>query len=364
MIQIPVSSSSHTYQVSINDSLFRHNFNDILDCFKKNGISRLAFLYDKNCRKYLDTLLAGFERASFPVLTYEFPSGESAKSIDKIYPVFSWLIEQGMDRNSGIAALGGGVTGDAVGFVASVYLRGVPFFQFPTTLLSMVDSSVGGKVAINHELGKNLIGSFYPPLAVYIDTDCLDSLAAREYSCGLAECVKHALLEGESAVNWLEDAAGDIMKRKPETVKKLLDSNIRIKAGIVQEDEKEAGKRAFLNLGHTFAHALEKHFSYSSELLHGEAVSLGLVAAVRLSVLEGLCGGDVLLRLEKLLLSLSLPIRKQNLPVDSLAEIMKRDKKVRDKSIHFVLIDRPGSPLSSNQVLPEHVLSAWNYISE
>ncbi len=367
MISIPVKSSSHTYNVCINNSLYSKDISLLATTLASDNIKKIAFIYDHNCSQYFQILKTGIENHSISVFGYEFSSGEKAKSIQSIYPVFDWLIQGKFDRTSAIAALGGGVTGDAVGFIASVYLRGVPFFQFPTTLLSMVDSSVGGKVAINHELGKNLIGSFYPPKAVYIDTDCLSSLPQREFSSGLAECVKHAVLDGESTLEWMEDNVRKITTRDTDTIKTLLESNIRIKASIVEEDERESGKRAYLNLGHTFAHALEKHFSYSSELLHGEAVSLGLLAAAKLSHLKGTFPSEEILRLEKLLLSLGLPIRvsgisASGLPLESLIEFMKRDKKVRDDSINFVLINGYTSPYSTVSIEKNEIISAWNYI--
>lgn len=364
MITIPITSSSHTYSVFISSSLYAQEICACMDLMHSMKIRKVAFVYDENCKAYVDILSSQFQDNAFQVHTRSFPSGESSKSIDVIYPFYSWLIENEYDRNSAIIALGGGVTGDAVGYIASTFLRGIPFFQFPTTLLAMVDSSVGGKVAINHELGKNLIGSFYPPLCVCIDTATLHSLPQREFICGLAECVKHAALRGDAELVWLEQNVQKICDRDVEVINELVARNIRIKASVVEADEKESGQRAFLNLGHTFAHALEKHYAYSNELLHGEAVSLGLVAAARLSCILGHLSEDAVLRLENILSSFSLPVRKKELPLETLSDLMKRDKKVKDSSIHFVLLKELGVPFSDSSAQRDQVFEAWSYITE
>jgi 3-dehydroquinate synthase len=364
MKKISVSSSLHSYPIFIDDLLFNSRNAEIICSIQKCKSKKIAIIYDENCLPYLKEIENFLSNESISVLSFKFPSGESSKSFETIYPVLTWLIENGLERGSGIIALGGGVTGDAVGFIASIYLRGVPFFQMPTTLLSMVDSSVGGKVAVNHHLGKNLIGSFYPPLGIYINISFLKSLPEREFNSGLAECVKHALLDGIEAIDWLFQNYESIISRDKETLKHLIERNITVKASIVEKDEKESGIREYLNLGHTFAHALEKHFSYTDILLHGEAVSLGLIAALKLSIEFKKLNPDILLKTEELLKRFSLPVRMNNLPVESLISIMKRDKKVRDNSIHFVLLDSPGSPSSSSDIPKELILSAWNYLSK
>lgn len=368
MISIPINSSSHSYNVFIDNFLFSNQAHIIKDDVLSKGIKKIAFIYDVNCENYLvklkDALLNSKNDDDLTIFSYSLPSGESSKSLKVIYPIISFLIENGFDRHSAIAALGGGVCGDAAGFISSIYLRGIRFYQFPTTLLSMVDSSVGGKVGINHELGKNLIGSFYPPLSVYINTDCLSSLPKREFNSGIAECIKHALISGDELFTWMETNSNKIREKESGIINELLKKNISVKCSIVETDEKESGIRAFLNLGHTFGHALEKYFNYSSDLLHGEAVSLGLIAAAYISNIKGDFKDSDLSRLIALLSSFNLPTKFANLNHEQLIKLMKSDKKSKNDKIHFVLLKSIGLPYSSSEVSHSELLSAWNYISK
>ena len=217
------------------------------------------------------------------------PAGESQKSFDGLQAVLEALFKAGFDRNDTVVAFGGGVIGDLTGFAASIYKRGCQFIQIPTTLLSQVDSSVGGKTAINNEFGKNLIGAFYQPALVLADTSVLKTLPEREIKAGYAEVVKYGLLGDRAFFDWLDRNGEDVLALKPEAIAHAVAVSCKMKARIVAADERERGERALLNLGHTFAHALEIEAGYSGDLLHGEAVSAGMEMAFEFSAAQGLC---------------------------------------------------------------------------
>jgi 3-dehydroquinate synthase len=360
---LAVKSSSHSYNVLIGIDI-TSNLSALLEEYA--GIKpprKLALLSDENVIDAIaQPISTSLSSAGFKVKSYSLESGESTKSISKVYPVYQWLIENSFDRKDAILAIGGGVTGDAVGYIAASYLRGVPLIQIPTTLLAMVDSSIGGKVAINHELGKNLIGQFYPPRLVVVDIANLRSLPEREFACGLAECVKHGLISGYTLFEWMEENQEKIMSREENVLVELIRKNLEVKAGIVQRDEMESGERAFLNLGHTFAHALEKELSYSNTLLHGEAVSLGLLAAVKLSEIRGKETKNLRTRLSSLLQNFNLPISMKLPSIEKLMLHMGRDKKVESNAINFVLLEEPSKLFLDKTVREDEVVKAWESI--
>ncbi|MBN4061191.1 3-dehydroquinate synthase [bacterium AH-315-I18] len=297
------------------------------------------------------------------VLTCTINAGEHNKNLTTMQGLYDQLLDARMERMSPIIALGGGVIGDTVGFVAASYLRGVPFIQCPTTLLSMVDASVGGKVGVNVPQGKNLIGAFYQPNAVVIDTDTLKTLPRRELICGLAECVKHGLICDEELFDWIESNAQGILALDSDTLVELVRRNVQIKAAIVMEDEKEAGIRAHLNFGHTFAHAIEATQKYTDQGSHhhGEAVALGMVAATRLAVDAGMCESHVLDRLLALQNLLGLPTSANNLADNKkLLQTMHLDKKVKDGAIRLVLPVKMGKVVIDNTYDDQAICNAWD----
>jgi 3-dehydroquinate synthase len=243
-----------------------------------------------------------------------------------------------------LIALGGGVVGDLCGFVAATFQRGVDFIQIPTTLLSQVDSSVGGKTAVNNPAGKNMIGAFYQPLAVFADISVLETLPDREYAAGLAEVVKYGIIYDADFFAWLEANAQALVQREKYALTHIITRSCEVKAAVVSEDERESGRRAILNYGHTFGHAIEKLLGYG-RLLHGEAVSIGMVMAARLSVeFSGLALADSQ-RIEKLLQQFNLPVTLEGLELNAEAMIdaMGMDKKVVDGELRFVVADQMGS---------------------
>ncbi|MEK6709268.1 MAG: 3-dehydroquinate synthase, partial [Nitrospinota bacterium] len=256
---------------------------------------RALVLSDRNvARRYGAGALASLRRAGVAAELFAVPAGERSKSLVQLSRILDRLAALRLDRGCGLVALGGGVVGDLGGFAAAVFLRGIPYIQAPTSLLAQVDSAVGGKTAIDHRLGKNLIGAFYQPAAVLSDVAALRTLPEREFRSGMAEVVKHAAIADAALFAYLERNAARIQARDLAAMERIVAENCRIKARVVEKDERETSLRQTLNFGHTLGHALESLGGYSSGLLHGEAVAIGMAAAARLSRGEGLCAkGDV-----------------------------------------------------------------------
>ena len=286
--------------------------------------------------------VAGILRGRYrQVHTVVLPDGEQHKDWPTLNRIFDALLQHGCDRKTVIVALGGGVVGDMAGFAAASYMRGVPFVQVPTTLLAQVDSSVGGKTAINHPLGKNMIGAFYQPQQVICDLDTLQSLPARELSAGLAEVIKYGPIMDMEFLAWIEANIDALMVRDPAALAHAVVRSCELKAWVVGQDEREAGLRAILNFGHTFGHAIEAGLGYG-EWLHGEAVGCGMVMAALLSQRLGGVDAAFVQRLTSLVRKAGLPIRGPRLGADRYLELMRVDKKAEAGEIRFVVLDRPG----------------------
>lgn len=290
---------------------------------------------------WLAPLRASLAGAGMACDTILVPDGETHKSLATLNDVLTRLIELRAERKSLLIALGGGVVGDLAGFAAGVYQRGMPFVQVPTTLLAQVDSSVGGKTAVNHPLGKNMIGVFWQPRAVLIDTDCLGTLPDRELAAGLAEVIKYGAIRDAALFDWLEENIAALLARDPQALAHAIVQSCRVKAAIVVADEREEGERAILNFGHTFGHAIETATGYA-DWLHGEAVATGMVLASRLSVnVTGLPRGDAQ-RIESLLQRATLPVVPPTLPLTRWLALMGHDKKVEGGVLRFVLLEALG----------------------
>jgi 3-dehydroquinate synthase len=297
---------------------------------------------DEHVRPHAETAAAALQSAGFRVGTTVLPAGEAQKALPVAARLYDHLADLHADRKTLIVAVGGGVIGDLAGFVAATFNRGLPLLMVPTTLLAMVDSSVGGKVGVNHPKAKNLIGAFHQPVGVWIDTAVLGTLPDREYVSGLAEVVKYGVILDPELYAYLEDYPDDVRERRPETIRHLVARSCRLKADVVERDEREeAGLRAILNFGHTFAHAFETVAGYGT-LLHGEAVAAGMVCASRLAELRGLVGDDFTLRLRRLLVRLRLPGKPGRYPVEPLLAAMRSDKKALHGRLRFVLPRRLG----------------------
>jgi len=281
--------------------------------------------------------------------------GEQYKNLDTLNLIFDQLIGNHHDRKTTLIALGGGVVGDMTGFAAACYQRGVPFIQIPTTLLAQVDSSVGGKTAVNHAMGKNMIGAFYQPQAVIIDTDTLSTLPDREFYAGLAEVIKYGLIVDADFFRWLENNIDLLLQRDKQALAYAIELSCVCKARIVAEDETEQGIRAILNLGHTFGHAIETFQNYK-QWIHGEAVAAGMVMAAQLSVISGDLPEADLQRTKALLQHCSLPVAPPaDMTAEDFTQLMLRDKKVLDGQLRLVLLKELGEACVTDQFSIDHL---------
>jgi 3-dehydroquinate synthase len=275
------------------------------------------------------------------VIRIELPDGEAHKDWQTLNLIFDVLLQERLDRKAVLVALGGGVIGDMVGYAAASYMRGIRFVQVPTTLLAQVDSSVGGKTAINHPLGKNMIGAFYQPIAVEIDTSVLATLQAREISAGLAEVIKYGLIIDAGFFDWCEANVAALRALEPQAVTYAIQRSCELKAHVVSQDEREAGLRAILNLGHTFGHAIESGLGYG-QWLHGEAVGCGIVMAAELSSIALDFPAADVARVHALVQAIGCPVEAPDLGTERWIDLMQVDKKTEAGQLRFVLLPRIG----------------------
>ena len=292
-------------------------------------------------RHYLARTHAMLAAAGSRVVDIILPDGEKAKTWETLNVIFDELLVNKCDRNTTLVALGGGVIGDLTGFAAATYQRGVPFIQVPTTLLAQVDSSVGGKTAINHRLGKNMIGAFYQPALVLADIDTLATLPNREFRSGLAEVVKYGFVSDPVFLAWLEEHLEALLRRESGPLIYAIRRSCEIKAGIVMQDEREVGNRAWLNFGHTFGHAIESGLGYG-QWLHGEAVAAGMVVAADLSFRLGHLSAAEAARVRQLIERAGLPVALPDLGIERFLELMRLDKKADKGAIRYVLLTQLG----------------------
>lgn len=278
------------------------------------------------------------------VRSVSIPDGESFKTVATMQTILDELVAFGANRDTTVVALGGGVVGDIAGFAAACYMRGVAFVQVPTTLLAQVDSSVGGKTGVNHEQGKNLIGAFHQPRLVLIDTDTLQTLPSRDFKAGLAEVIKYGAITDPDFFAWLESNMAGLLEKRPEILARAIQRSCELKAEVVAEDERESGRRAILNFGHTFGHAIEHCMGYG-EWLHGEAVAAGMVMAAELSAI----GDADVARLRKLISAAGLPTAPPAISGTRWIEAMGMDKKVQNKALRFVLLRSLGDAFTSTE---------------
>lgn len=348
-MQLTVELGSRSYPIHIGAGLL-------------SDASQLSFLAGKKicvvtnttvADLYLEKLIALLPQT--PDCVVKLPDGEQYKTMQSMEAIFDEALRTRLNRSSFMIALGGGVIGDMTGFAAACYQRGIDFVQIPTTLLSQVDSSVGGKTGINHPLGKNMIGAFHQPRAVIIDTDTLDTLPPRELAAGLAEVIKYGLIADSEFFSWLEQNIDALNQRDKAALSYAIHRSCSIKADIVGQDETETGVRATLNLGHTFGHAIEAAQGYGA-WLHGEAVGAGMVMAVDLSCRLGWLPAEVLDRAKALIAAANLPVKAPStMTVDDFIEAMSIDKKNINGKIRLVLLDALGSALMTDEVDPQLV---------
>lgn len=342
-----VDLGSRTYPIHIGTSLFADP--DLLSAYTGDGRivvitnDLVGPLYGARLRQWL---------GDRDILWIELPDGERFKTLETVSSVLTRMLEARIDRGSRILALGGGVVGDIAGFCAAIYQRGIDFVQIPTTLLSQVDSSVGGKTGVNHPLGKNMIGAFHQPRAVLIDIDTLQTLPPRELRAGLAEVIKYGLIQDADFFIWLENHMDDLLALESEAMIEAIYRSCACKAEVVAADERESGRRAILNLGHTFGHAIETGMGYGV-WLHGEAVGTGVAMATRMSEMLGWLDSTSRERTENLLKQAGLALQPPaEMTPERFRELMAIDKKVRSGKLHLVLLRALGSAVVTRDFDP------------
>lgn len=338
MQTVTVNAASHRYDILIGNNLLNQ-----FDLFAPHIGKKVAIITNETVAQWyllpLETMLREHQIDVFSVI---LPDGEQYKNHDSLNQIYDALLANHADRKTTLIALGGGVIGDMTGFAAATYQRGVPFIQIPTTLLSQVDSSVGGKTAINHPRGKNMIGAFYQPRLVLADLDTLATLPEREFAAGMAEVIKYALLGDADFLVWLENHLRQIQQLEPQLLAQMVAHCCQMKADIVAEDETEQGVRAHLNLGHTFGHAIEAHMGYGN-WLHGEAVAAGMILAAELSVQLGSLKTEDVARIAQIIQAAKLPILPPQFAFDDWIAHMRHDKKVEHGKMRFITLQRLGA---------------------
>jgi len=346
MTRVEVALAGRAYDVLIGAGLVARAGELAGPHLKRRRVAIVAD--DTVMRLHGGELVAAFVRAGIESPIISVPAGEASKCFAELERISDELLELELDRGDLIVAFGGGVVGDLAGFAAAIYKRGVDFIQIPTTLLAQVDSSVGGKTAIDTPRGKNLIGAFHQPVLVLADLAMLDTLPDREMRAGYAEVIKYALLGDADFLTWLEANGGRVLARDPDALSHAVARCVAMKAEIVAEDEKEAGRRALLNLGHTFGHALEAEVGFGDALLHGEAVALGCAQAFRFSARQGICRAADAARAEAAIAASGLPTRLSQIAngasfaADRLIAHMGNDKKAEGGQLTFILARRAG----------------------
>lgn len=357
---VAVQLGARSYEIAIGEGLIADAGERIKPFLKRPVV---AIVTDSNVAgRHLDRLQQSLAKAGISASAIVLPPGEATKNYKHLAETCDALLAAGIERRDMVIALGGGVIGDLAGFAAAVLRRGVDFIQIPTTLLAQVDSSVGGKTGINSAHGKNLIGAFHQPRNVLIDIALLDTLPKRELAAGYAEVAKYGLLGDAPFFAWLESNAPAIFAGDAQARIKAITRSCEMKAQIVAEDETETGVRALLNLGHTFGHALEAATGYSSRLLHGEAVAIGMAQAFRFSEGQSLCAKGTAQRVETHLKSVGLPTRLADIPGDlpdpqKLLEIMRQDKKAVAGKLTFILVRGIGEAFITRDVEEKDVLA-------
>ncbi len=351
--RVTVSLGERSYDILIGEGLLADAGTLLAPFFRRR---KTAIVTDANvARHHLEPLEASLRAEGFEVSSIVLPAGEPSKSFAVLADLCDRLLGAGIERSDRIIALGGGVIGDLAGFSAAILRRGIDFIQIPTSLLAQVDSSVGGKTGINSALGKNLIGAFHQPLAVLADTSLLSTLPDRELSAGYAEVAKYGLLGDAAFFAWLEKNVGQLMARDASALIHAITVCCTTKADLVARDEREAGPRALLNLGHTFGHALEAATGYGGRLLHGEAVAVGMVQAFRFSARLGLCEPALAERVAAHLRAARLPAALSDIKADlpdakGLVDIMRQDKKAEAGRLTFILVRGIGEAFVSRDV--------------
>lgn len=360
--RLPISYyGSHCYNIEIQDSF--DGFYKVL-CELSLEQKRLCIVTDSNVNVlYGEEFQKMLETHGCPeVYRFVFPAGEEHKTLSVIEDLYEYLIQHQFDRSDVLIALGGGVTGDMTGYAAATYLRGIRFVQVPTSLLSMVDSSIGGKTGVDFRGYKNMVGAFHQPTLVYVNISVLNTLEKRQYASGMGEIIKHGLIRDAGYFQWLEEAVWNISVLNKDALVSMIYESQKIKKEVVEADPKEKGERAFLNFGHTIGHAIEKASDFS--LLHGECVALGMVAAAFISHLRKNLSKDDLDIIENVIAAYGLPTRVKEIDNEKILDICRHDKKKDGAIIKFILLNSIGNCYITTDVTTEEMNCALNYIKE
>ncbi|MBI4006974.1 MAG: 3-dehydroquinate synthase [Planctomycetes bacterium] len=350
MNKIPVNLGERSYQITIGKNILSQLGDFIIRLTKP---CKTLIITDKNVNAlYADIVSKGLAAHKFDVKVVSMEPGEEKKTLSTVEVLYDAFFDHGMDRKSLVIALGGGVVGDVAGFAASTFMRGVPFVQVPTSLLAQVDSSVGGKVGVNHPRGKNMIGSFYQPIAVFIDTVTLSTLPRAELLAGMVEVIKYGVIRDASLFDYVEKSLPKILELNDDALKTIISKSCNIKARVVEEDEREAGLRAILNYGHTIGHALEALTEYK-KYRHGEAVAIGMAYASKMAVIMGLADETVSMRQISLLKRLGMPTENREIKPDDIINTLYLDKKTLGGRLRFILPTKIGEVIISDKVTEE-----------
>lgn len=331
-------------------------------------ISKLGFVGHKLCvvtdsnvaPLYLEAVKNALKEKFDQVYEFLIPAGEQNKTLDNIKKLYEYLILNRFDRKDCLVALGGGVIGDMTGYAAATYLRGIDFVQVPTTLLSQVDSSIGGKTGVDFDSYKNMVGAFHMPRLVYMNLSVLNTLSDEQFSCGMGEILKHGLIKNRKYFTWCMDNADNIQERDYETLLYMIKESCKIKRDVVEKDPTEKGDRALLNFGHTLGHAVEKLKNF--EMLHGQCVAVGAVAAMKLSAMRGNISEADVTSAEKCFEKFGLPVRADGITAEEILQISKSDKKMEAGKIKFVLLKEIGNAYVDKTVTDEELMQASKYI--
>ncbi len=345
------------------DILLAQSYKDLIGRVQAMGLSnrKICVVTDSNVAKYhLDEVVGCLAGAAGRVVTFSFPAGEERKNLDTVQDLYAFLIEEGFDRNDVLAALGGGVVGDLTGFAAATYLRGIRFFQLPTSLLSMVDSSIGGKTGVDFRAYKNMVGAFYMPQFVYMNISALKTLPAREYRSGFGEIIKHGLILDRQFYDWLAKNRDELLKMDAEFVTEMVYRSLLVKKQVVERDPKEKGERALLNFGHTLGHAVEKLKGFS--LLHGECVSVGMAAALWLCALRGNLTAQEVKDIMAHLSAFGLPVLTDGLNASDIVKAALKDKKMDAGQIRFILLRAVGEAYADMTVTQKEMEQACEFL--
>lgn len=359
---IPVISDGQlAYQIRITDS-----FKELSAQWKELGYQssqKVCIVTDSNVEAlYADAVAEQTKLYFNTVLVHSFPAGESSKNLETVNSLYEILIRHRFDRNDILIALGGGVVGDLTGFTAATYLRGIDFIQVPSTLLSQVDSSIGGKTGVDFQQYKNMVGAFYQPRLVYMNLSVLKTLPEKQISSGMGEIVKHGLIKDAEYYFWLLEHQAEIRSLQPKVVEEMIYRSCNIKREVVERDPNEKGERALLNFGHTIGHAIEKLSEF--HLYHGECVGLGITAAAYISSKLGTISSEELDGIKQCLISFGIPVNVDGFSSEAVLEATKSDKKMAGRQIKFILLSEIGNAYIDKGLSDEQILDGIRYVCD